>query len=113
MPHVIEAGCIDEKDRACVDVCPVDCIYEGSRKLYIQPDECIDCGACLPECPNDAIFVDMTRPSDPHVADNRNFFYDSLPGRSEPLGSPGGAIGAGVIGADTALVQSHPLGVVD
>jgi len=39
------------KDRSCVDVCPVDCIYEGEDQLYIHPDECIDCGACEPECP--------------------------------------------------------------
>ena len=67
MAYVIAEPCIDVKDRACVDVCPVDCIYEpeathlpeGERlnKLYIHPDECIDCGACEPECPVEAIFA--------------------------------------------------------
>ena len=60
MPYVITQPCIDVKDKSCVDVCPVSCIYIDSddldRKLYIHPDECIDCGACEPECPVNAIF---------------------------------------------------------
>ncbi|MDP9205975.1 MAG: ferredoxin family protein, partial [Gemmatimonadota bacterium] len=50
MPYIITEACANTKDRACVDVCPVDCIYEGPDQLYIHPDECIDCGACEPEC---------------------------------------------------------------
>jgi len=57
MTYVIVEACIGVKDRACVDVCPVDCIYEGEDQLYIHPDECIDCGACVPACPVDAIFA--------------------------------------------------------
>ena len=49
MPYVITEACINIKDKACVDVCPVDCIYEGPDQLFIKPDECIDCGACEPE----------------------------------------------------------------
>lgn len=45
MTYVIAEPCVDVLDRSCVEECPVDCIYEGSRMLYIQPDECIDCGA--------------------------------------------------------------------
>ena len=45
MPYVIAQPCVDVKDKACVDECPVDCIYEGSRSLYINPNECVDCGA--------------------------------------------------------------------
>ena len=56
MTYIIAEPCIDVKDRGCVDVCPVDCIYEGEDMLYIHPDECIDCGACEPECPVTAIF---------------------------------------------------------
>ena len=60
MTYVITQPCIDVKDKSCVDVCPVSCIYIDSddldRKLYIHPDECIDCGACEPECPVNAIF---------------------------------------------------------
>ena len=48
MPYIIAEPCINVKDKACVEVCPVDCIYEGADMLFIHPDECIDCGACEP-----------------------------------------------------------------
>ena len=68
MPYVITETCIDVKDKACVDVCPVDCIHpndSGSEAmLYIDPDECIDCGACEPECPVEAIFAEEDMPED-------------------------------------------------
>src|SRR6266511_257074 len=48
MPYIIAEPCINVKDKACVEVCPVDCIYEGDTMLFIHPDECIDCGACVP-----------------------------------------------------------------
>ena len=60
MTYVIAEPCIDIKDRSCVDVCPVDCIHEAARMLVIDPEECIDCGACEPECPVEAIFPDQT-----------------------------------------------------
>jgi ferredoxin len=53
--YIISEPCIDVKDRSCVDVCPVDCIHESERMLVIDPEECIDCGACEPECPVEAI----------------------------------------------------------
>jgi ferredoxin len=64
--YVIAEPCIDVKDTACVESCPVDCIhprsdepeFEEVRQLYIDPEECIDCGACVPECPVEAIFPD-------------------------------------------------------
>ena len=62
MPYVITEACINTKDKACVDVCPVDCIYEGPEQLFILPDECIDCGACEPECPVNAIFPEESLP---------------------------------------------------
>ena len=58
MPYIIAEPCINVKDKACVEVCPVDCIYEGKDMLFIHPDECIDCGVCEPECPVDAIKPD-------------------------------------------------------
>ena len=64
MPYVITEACIGVKDRACVDVCPVDCIYEGEDQHYIHPDECIDCGACEPECPVNAIFPEDQVPAE-------------------------------------------------
>ena len=54
MAYVIAQPCVDVKDKACVDECPVDCIYEGKRSLYINPNECVDCGACEPVCPTEA-----------------------------------------------------------
>jgi len=62
MTYVIAEPCIDVKDRSCVDVCPVDCIHEVARMLVIDPDECIDCGACEPECPVEAIFPEDAVP---------------------------------------------------
>ena len=60
--YVIAEPCIDTKDRSCVDVCPVDCIHETDRMLVIDPEECIDCGACEPECPVEAIFPEDAVP---------------------------------------------------
>ena len=65
MAYIICEPCIGTKDSACVDVCPVDCIhprkdepaFEAAEMLYIHPDECIDCGACVPACPVEAIFA--------------------------------------------------------
>jgi NAD-dependent dihydropyrimidine dehydrogenase PreA subunit len=64
MPYVIAEPCIGTKDASCVEVCPVDCIYEADDQYYINPDECIDCGACEPECPVQAIFPDTDVPSE-------------------------------------------------
>ena len=58
MTFVVNASCIRCKSMDCVDVCPVDCFYEGENMLVIHPDECIDCGVCEPECPFDAIKPD-------------------------------------------------------
>src|SRR5690554_4477406 len=109
MTYVIGAPCIDVLDRACVEECPVDCIYEGARALYIHPDECVDCGACEPVCPVDAIYYEDDLPTAlmPYLHDNARFFEQPLPGRDEPLDSPGGAAKMGVIGADTELVGAH------
>ena len=62
MTYVIGAACIGTTDRSCVDVCPVDCIHEFDRILVIDPEECIDCGACEPECPVEAIFPEDALP---------------------------------------------------
>ena len=62
MTYVIGEPCIDIKDKSCIDVCPVDCIHEANRMLVIDPEECIDCGACEPECPWQAIFEEVAVP---------------------------------------------------
>ena len=58
MTYVVTDNCIKCKYMDCVEVCPVDCFYEGENMLVIHPDECIDCGVCEPECPANAIFPD-------------------------------------------------------
>ena len=55
MTHLVTENCIKCKHTDCVDVCPVDCFYEGPNFLVINPDECIDCAVCIPECPVNAI----------------------------------------------------------
>ncbi|MHC4393500.1 MAG: 4Fe-4S dicluster domain-containing protein [Planctomycetota bacterium] len=64
MTYVIIDPCVDVKDQACVEVCPVDCIHadEEDRTLFINPDECIDCGACEPVCPTEAIYAEDALP---------------------------------------------------
>ena len=62
MTYVVTEACIKCKLMDCVEVCPVDCFYEGENMLVIHPDECIDCGVCEPECPAEAIKPD-TEPS--------------------------------------------------
>lgn len=114
MTYVIAEPCIDVNDKACVDECPVDCIYEGARKSYINPNECIDCGACEPACPVDAITQDRRTPEDrkSFISDNVAFFFELLPGRDVPLGTPGGASKIGAVGTDTHLV-THWTGRLD
>ncbi|HEY2702760.1 MAG TPA: ferredoxin [Candidatus Dormibacteraeota bacterium] len=108
MPYVITSACIDTMDQSCVEECPVSCIYVGARKLYIHPDECIDCGACEPVCPVQAISQDRrVAPEETEfIADNRRFFAEVLPGRETVLGSPGGTSQSGDIGVDTPMVAA-------
>ena len=68
MTYYITETCLDVKDKSCIDVCPVDCIHpgdgEGEPMLYIDPDECFDCGACEPVCPVEAIYAEDDIPED-------------------------------------------------
>ena len=64
MTYVVTESCIKCKFMDCVQVCPVDCIYEGENMLVIHPDECIDCGVCEPECPTEAILPDSDEGAD-------------------------------------------------
>jgi NAD-dependent dihydropyrimidine dehydrogenase PreA subunit len=100
MTYVIAQPCVDVKDRACVDECPVDCIYEGNRMLYIHPDECVDCGACEPVCPVEAIFYEDD------VPEQWKDYYDANVKFFDDLGSPGGAAKMGVIDKDAPLVAA-------
>ena len=104
MTYVIAEPCIDVKDKACIEECPVDCIYEGERMLYIHPEECVDCGACEPACPVEAIFYEDDTPAEwkPFYNANVEFFEDSVTG----LGSPGGAAKVGAVPKDHPLVAN-------
>jgi NAD-dependent dihydropyrimidine dehydrogenase PreA subunit len=102
MTYVISLPCVDVKDKACIDECPVDCIYEGERMLYIHPDECVDCGACEPVCPVEAIYYEDDLPDEfsSYYAVNVEFFAE--------IGSPGGASKLGPVVYDHPLVQQLP-----
>ena len=63
MTHVVTESCIKCKHTDCVDVCPVDCFKEGPNFLVIDPDECIDCAVCIPECPVNAIYAEEDVPA--------------------------------------------------
>ena len=102
MTYIIALPCVDVKDRACVEECPVDCIYEGNRMLYIHPEECVDCGACEPVCPVEAIYYEDDLPEDQeeYVDINAQFL--------ENLGSPGGAARLGPVDQDHPTVEQLP-----
>ena len=85
MAYIIGEACIDVKDKACVEECPVDCIYEGGSMLYINPDECVDCGACEPVCPSSAIFYQED------VPDNQKVFIEINKDFFKEIGLPGGS----------------------
>ncbi len=73
MTYVVTEACIKCKYMDCVEVCPVDCFYEGENMLVIHPDECIDCGVCEPECPADAIKPDTENAIEQWAQLNRDY----------------------------------------
>ncbi len=88
MAYIITDACIDVMDKSCVEVCPVDCIHneEGAdRMLYINPDECIDCGACEPVCPVTAIYTEDDTPADKkdYIEINTLWFTDPAAARAK------------------------------
>ncbi len=97
MTFVVTDNCIKCKYTDCVEVCPVDCFYEGENMLVIHPDECIDCGVCVPECPAEAIFPDTDPTVQPQWLElNRRYAAawpnitrkkDPLPGADELNGA--------------------------
>jgi NAD-dependent dihydropyrimidine dehydrogenase PreA subunit len=100
--YTIAEPCVDIKDKACIEECPVDCIYEGARMLYIHPDECVDCGACEPVCPVEAIYYEDDVPEQwsQYTQINADFFVE--------LGSPGGAAKVGMTENDPQVVKDLP-----
>jgi ferredoxin len=103
--YTIAEPCIDVKDKACVEECPVDCIYEGPRMLYIHPDECVDCGACEPVCPVEAIFYEDDVPDNWKEFTPINAEWFTMEGG---IGSPGGAAKVGAVGFDEPRVAAWP-----
>ncbi len=85
MAFVIAQPCVDVMDKSCMEQCPVDCIYPGAKQMFIQPDECVDCGACEMACPVEAVFhiEDVPAEWEAWTALNRDHFAD--------LVKPGGA----------------------
>ena len=73
MTYIVNDKCIKCKLMDCVEVCPVDCFYEGENMLAIKPDECIDCGVCEPECPVDAIEPDTTEGANNWIDHNTKY----------------------------------------
>ena len=106
MPYVVTENCIKCKYTDCVEVCPVDCFYETDLMLAINPDECIDCGVCEPECPAEAILPDTEPGTEKWLNLNREFApqwpnitkkgtppgdadtYKKIPGKLEKYFSP-------------------------
>ena len=102
MPYAVTEACVDVKDRSCVRECPVDCIYEGDRQMYIHPDECIDCGACEAVCPVEAIVFDED--VTPELVAQADRGRQLL----VPLGPLGGARRHGPLGTDHPDVAALP-----
>mgnify|MGYP002259915634 CR=1 FL=1 len=73
MTYIVNDNCIACKYTDCVEVCPVDCFYEGENMLVIHPDECIDCGVCEPECPPEAIVPDTDPQAEKWLELNRDY----------------------------------------
>lgn len=73
MTYIVNENCIKCKYTDCVEVCPVDCFYEGENMLVIHPDECIDCGVCEPECPPEAILPDTEPAAEKWLAMNAEY----------------------------------------
>ena len=89
MTYTVTETCVDLKDKSCIEVCPVDCIHGGDddqeRMVYIDPEECIDCGACVDPCPVDAIFAEEDVPADQgaYIEVNKLYFKDKDAARAK------------------------------
>jgi ferredoxin len=87
MTYVVVENCIKCKYTDCVEVCPVDCFYEGENTLVINPDECIDCGVCEPECPAEAILPDTEDGIEQWLEKNQKFseLWPNITTKKDPM----------------------------
>lgn len=87
MTYVVTDACINCKYQDCIEVCPVDCFYEGENTIVIHPDECIDCGVCEPECPADAIIADTEPGAEQWVEMNQRLAekWPNISEKGEPM----------------------------
>lgn len=87
MTYVVVENCIKCKYTDCVEVCPVDCFYEGENTLVINPDECIDCGVCEPECPAEAILPDTEDGIEEWLVLNQKFSetWPNITAKKDPM----------------------------
>ena len=87
MAYVVTGACIRCKYTDCVEVCPVDCFYEGENMLVIHPDECIDCGVCEPECPAEAIKADSELATEQWLQINAQYapLWPNITKKKDPL----------------------------
>ena len=90
MAYIVGDPCVKCKYTDCVEVCPVDCFYEGVNTLVIEPEECIDCGACEPVCPATAIFEEEELPEkwEPYISINAVFSGATAPDEADTTGWP-------------------------
>ncbi|MBO4257896.1 ferredoxin [Streptomyces griseorubiginosus] len=102
MAYVVTDACADILDQSCVEECPVDCIYQGDRMMYIHPDECVDCGKCMTVCPSDAIHWEHKIPVElaPFATAAVEFF-------EEHEDASGGASSRGPVGVDHPLLRNR------
>lgn len=102
MTFVVTQDCVDVKDKSCIEVCPVDCLYEGGRMMYIRPDQCINCGACEAACPMEAIRFEEELEADnrDYLSINAQFF--------EEAEVPKGGRKLGLLGHDSPAVAALP-----
>ena len=91
MTYIVNDNCIKCKFTDCVEVCPVDCFYEGENMLVINPDECIDCGVCEPECPVEAIKPDTEPGLEKWLEINRKFSEGAWPNITAKKAAPADA----------------------
>ena len=108
MPYVVAEPCIKCKYTDCVEVCPVDCFYEGGNMLVIHPDECIDCGVCVPECPAEAIFADTDSAAEPQWLELNRRYASEWPNITRRKSAPPDADAQNGVPAKLALLSTEP-----